>query len=179
VLYLAHRLAYAVEHGEVPAGAWVLHTCDNPPCTAREHIYLGDQLLNESDKAIRRRSYGSRHGHARLTPEQVVEARDAWHAGERLSDLCARYGLSRTGMWRALTGGTWSHETRAREPRLINNQVRGERVTQAVLTTEQVREMRALHAAGDWSYAALGTGFGVSKSGAKAVIRRETWRHID
>lgn len=178
VLYLAHRLAYAVEHGEVPADAWVLHTCDNPPCTAREHIYLGDQLLNEHDKAARGRNYGTRHGSTKLTPELVVEARDAWHAGALLKDLCREYGLSTTAMHHALVGNTWSHEPGARRPRTVNNQVRGERVARAIVTAEQVREIRALYAAGGWSHATLGARYGITKSGIKAIVRRETWKHV-
>jgi hypothetical protein len=45
----AHRLAYALEYGEVPAGAVVMHACDNPPCCNPRHLRLGTQLENMRD----------------------------------------------------------------------------------------------------------------------------------
>ena len=46
----AHRVAYAVEHSEtVPAGALVLHRCDQPRCVRADHLYLGDHRDNAHD----------------------------------------------------------------------------------------------------------------------------------
>ena len=51
----AHRIAYTLAVGPIPEGAWVLHSCDNPPCVNPAHLRLGDQRANEADKDARGR----------------------------------------------------------------------------------------------------------------------------
>jgi hypothetical protein len=71
----AHRVAWELIHGH-PGEGWVLHRCDNPPCFAPEHLFLGDQATNVADQFEKGRStWGMRHGRAKLTPEQVEDIR--------------------------------------------------------------------------------------------------------
>jgi len=55
---------------------------------------------------------------------------------------------------------------------------RGERQAQAKLTENQVREIRALYAAGTHSYSALKKQFGMGQSAIASIVRRQTWKHI-
>lgn len=50
---LAHRVAFVLSRGEIPAGLRVLHRCDNPRCCNPDHFMLGTQLDNVHD-AIRK-----------------------------------------------------------------------------------------------------------------------------
>lgn len=64
----AHRVAYFIEHGSIPSGKLVLHSCDNPPCCNPQHLYLGDAKDNSRDRTERMRA--PRH---RITIEQIEE----------------------------------------------------------------------------------------------------------
>ena len=58
-------------------------------------------------------------------------------------------------------------------------QTRGELNRHARLTVEQVREIRRLYALGGISQTALAYQFGIRQSALSALIRHETWKHID
>lgn len=42
----AHTYAYELEHGPIPEGMIVCHSCDNPPCIRASHLFLGTQADN-------------------------------------------------------------------------------------------------------------------------------------
>jgi hypothetical protein len=45
----AHRIAWSLANGEIPAGLKILHHCDNPPCCNPQHLFLGTQADNVHD----------------------------------------------------------------------------------------------------------------------------------
>ncbi len=45
----AHRVAYQLCRGDIPAGLVVMHACDNPPCCNPTHLVLGTQGDNLAD----------------------------------------------------------------------------------------------------------------------------------
>lgn len=59
----AHRFAWELVNGPVPDGLWVLHSCDNPPCTRLDHLFLGDRKANMEDCARKGRTYNGKKTH--------------------------------------------------------------------------------------------------------------------
>lgn len=52
----AHRLAYVLMVGDIPADRLVLHNCDNPRCCNPSHLRLGTYADNARDREERKRS---------------------------------------------------------------------------------------------------------------------------
>lgn len=95
VRMLSHRAMWEREHGVIPDGMLVLHTCDNPPCINPAHLFLGTHFDNTADareKGRLARGLATRTG--KLTLEQTVEIHRRRAAGERGIDLAREYGVS-------------------------------------------------------------------------------------
>jgi HNH endonuclease len=53
VVTTAHRYAWRLAHGPVPLGLTVRHRCDEPLCTAVDHLELGTFADNSRDTVLR------------------------------------------------------------------------------------------------------------------------------
>jgi hypothetical protein len=107
----AHRFAWEIEHGEIPDGLVVRHTCDNALCVRADHLHLGTNRDNIDDMlAKQRQRRGETHNLHRLTDAIVLEARRAYAEGEvSVADLAAANGVGRATMGQAISGRTWKH----------------------------------------------------------------------
>lgn len=112
----AHRLSWELANRRpIPAGLFVLHSCDNPPCCNPEHLRIGTPSDNHQDSLSRnRRAHvrhprGEEHGMARLTEEQVIIARRRWRAGDPLAKIAADAGVSESTAHTAIMGKGWRH----------------------------------------------------------------------
>jgi hypothetical protein len=72
----AHRVAWELANGPIPAGAFVLHNCDNRRCVNPAHMRLGSFQDNMDDMTGRlRHAHGARNAHAKLTVKEVKAIR--------------------------------------------------------------------------------------------------------
>lgn len=89
----AHRLSYLIHHGPIPDGLYVLHSCDNPPCTNPDHLSLGTQTDNMADANSKGRLDGAPSVGQKLTIDQAREIRRLYGEGVGKHELAARYGI--------------------------------------------------------------------------------------
>lgn len=108
---LAHRVAYFFTHGEVPDGALVCHSCDNPRCVNPAHLFLGTHKDNSDDKFRKgrdRKACGEANSKAKLTSDDVRAIRAS---PDIQIVLAARYGVSQSQISAIRRGANWSHVT--------------------------------------------------------------------
>jgi hypothetical protein len=118
-LYLAHRMAWELSYGAIPAGMSVCHKCDNPPCVNPAHLFIGTHAENMADMAAKGRSRGfpgdlhwsrqnldklprgDAHANSKLTDAQVREVRAALGTNRQIA---REYGVSDTLIGRIRRG---------------------------------------------------------------------------
>ena len=102
----AHKLAYELTYGPVPAGLHVLHKCDTPSCVNPDHLYLGTNADNVRDKVAKGRSLSrERNPSSKLTPEQVELIRVDKRSQRKIAK---DYGVAQTTVCNIKHGRTWA-----------------------------------------------------------------------
>lgn len=109
----AHRVAYELCVGAIPAGHFVCHRCDNPICVNPAHLFAGTPAENTHDmmakgRARRGRTVGEASPHAKLTEAAVREIRKQLGT-RRTRDIAKDFGVSKTLISRIGTGQNWGH----------------------------------------------------------------------
>jgi len=111
-LVLTHRLSFAINFHQ-PLDSLVLHKCDNPSCVRPDHLFLGNQQENIKDMDSKKRrmsAEGEKAGSAKLSNEEVLEARNLYANGElTIPRLAIKYGLSKRCMWKIIRRKSWKH----------------------------------------------------------------------
>jgi hypothetical protein len=101
----AHRVSYVLEHGPIPDGLLVRHTCDNPRCVNPKHLLVGTNYDNAQDAVGRgRMAAGERSGRAKLTAAQACQIRDG---GESPSWVAKKFGINESAVRKIRTGERW------------------------------------------------------------------------
>jgi len=106
---LAHRAAFAIEHGYLPEA--VCHHCDNPPCCNPAHLFGGTQMDNNRDMAAKGRNKvprlaarGERHHSAKITNSDASAIRIAYaQGGITQYALAGMYGVSQRTIAKIVT----------------------------------------------------------------------------
>lgn len=79
----AARVAWTMEHGQIPAGLFVLHKCDTPLCVNPAHLFLGTHQDNVADAMAKGRYRNAPSGprRQRTNPIGVSQRRSGkWFA---------------------------------------------------------------------------------------------------
>lgn len=110
----AHRVAWELTNGLVPAGLFVLHKCDRPQCVNPTHLFLGTQIDNMQDAARKGRIRvpglrGDAHPNAQLTTDQVLAIYQRTKSTESHGSIAIDFGTSRDNVWRIANKKCWIH----------------------------------------------------------------------
>lgn len=98
----AHRAAYAISVGPIPAGVDVMHTCDNPRCVNPKHLVVGTRAANNEDMRGKGRSA------RKLDAEKVRYIRTSPLSSRALA---RELGVSQHMVMRVLHRKAWAHIT--------------------------------------------------------------------
>ena len=117
----AHRVAYALTYGDIPAGLFVCHRCDNRRCCNPAHLFLGTPADNSADMARKGRAVsgpklhpelairGEHIGTAVLSEAQVREIRARNARGESQRKLAREFGVAKSTVGRVVRREYWKH----------------------------------------------------------------------
>lgn len=67
----AHRIAYELYIGPIPAGLQVAHRCDNPPCCNPDHLFTATSRQNTDDATSKGRIASARNGFYQANAERT------------------------------------------------------------------------------------------------------------
>lgn len=114
----AHRFSFELANGPIPAGVYICHSCDNPPCVNPAHLFIGSPTDNVGDMSAkgrarapgpRRPSRGADRWSAKLSEADVIAIRASYAAGGISQRAIAeRYGVRQSSVSRALAGRRWA-----------------------------------------------------------------------
>jgi hypothetical protein len=116
---LAHRVAWLLTHGPIPAGMFVCHNCpggDQPACCRPAHLWLGTAKDNSLDMVAKGRHVlprlkGERHYRTHLTDKDVLAIRQRRAEGEKLARIGADFGIGMWAVWSIANHQRWKHIT--------------------------------------------------------------------
>lgn len=103
------RAVWTRQHGPIPPGMVVMHSCDNPRCINLAHLTLGTQSDNQKDAARKGR-------HSSVQKRKVTFADAEAIRGMTIKEAMETYPLSRTAIVNIRRGLTYVNEGQTKTP---------------------------------------------------------------
>lgn len=100
----AHKCAYMLTKGEVPAGLQIRHSCDTPICCNPAHLSVGTRKDNAQDKVARGRT--PKTWEWKLDADKVREIR-ALRGKSSSGEIAARFNITQSYVFTIWAGRCW------------------------------------------------------------------------
>ncbi len=108
--YSAHRYAWMLYRGEIPAGMYVCHHCDNRRCVNPDHLFLRTFADNMADMVSKGRStYGEKNPASKITEKDALEIIRLYKSGMKIDDIAELYPIRREAVRKLIKGESWKH----------------------------------------------------------------------
>jgi hypothetical protein len=114
----AHRVAFTLLRGPIPAGLCVLHRCDVRACVRPSHLFLGTKGDNARDMVAKGRrpdTSGENHGNSKLTERDVIAIRRLAASGLMQAVIALRFGVAPATVNDVVRRRGWKHVPRMAE----------------------------------------------------------------
>jgi hypothetical protein len=90
----AHRVAYELTSGPIPAGAFVCHRCNHRACLRPDHLFLGSRVESVANRCAKgHTARGARQGRAKLTAMDVHQIRALLDAGATQQTIARQFAV--------------------------------------------------------------------------------------
>lgn len=104
----AHRVAYRLTHGPIPAGVMVRHQCHNPLCVQPDHLSVGTSMDNARDAVEAcRNAHGAGSRGLGLTAEDAAVIRRLRELGDTYASLAGGYAVTPSTIKDVVARRTW------------------------------------------------------------------------
>ena len=100
----AHRVAYELKHGSVPAHLDVCHKCDVRKCLNDRHLFVGTRKQNIRDALHKGRMTGGCKRRTGVLREHLGDIRKRLSAGETTTSIAASFGVTPSAVCAVRTG---------------------------------------------------------------------------
>ena len=110
-LVKAHRFAWEIANGPIPAGMLVLHSCDNPRCVNPDHLRVGTHVDNMADMDARNRRVNNQNKGVDCPAAKITEddVRAIRQDTRRQIDIAKDYGISQPVVSKIKLKQAWKH----------------------------------------------------------------------
>lgn len=161
--FYGHRIMYMIHYDKDPYPLHVCHTCDNPGCVNPEHLFLGTDSDNISDKQDKDRDYSEKiYCNSDFTEETILAIRAS---NSTNVSLACQYGVS---------DGTISMIKSGKIHQRVGGNVGPSTRNQPKLSELDVREIRVSHD----SMRSLANRYGVDKAIISRVQKGQSYLDI-
>lgn len=103
----AHRVSYELAFGLISSDDHVCHECDNPSCVNPDHLWIGTNQDNTTDRNEKKRQARRHRIRPSISVESAIYAHRFLRAGARNDEIARVYGVSRAMASLLRNAKTW------------------------------------------------------------------------